>query len=78
MAAALTGIAERGALLRAAVHLADERVDVDDQAPVTGPGARARVSVSPRTRSSWRTCPIVNDRKNVPSVDGAATAWPST
>src|SRR3954469_497254 len=34
------GIAERGALLAAAVDLADEGVDVDDQALVAGTGAR--------------------------------------
>jgi hypothetical protein len=34
--AALTGVAERRALLGAAVDLADERVDVDDQSRVTG------------------------------------------
>ena len=30
------------------------------------------------TRSSWRMWPKVNERRNVPSVDGAITRWPST
>jgi hypothetical protein len=46
--------------------------------PGAPPAAQARLSASPSTRSSWRTCPKVNARKNVPSVDGAATRWPST
>jgi hypothetical protein len=33
--AALTGVTERGALLEPAVDLADERVDIDDQTPLT-------------------------------------------
>ena len=37
--AALAGVAERSALLGPAVHLADERVDVDDQSPITRAGA---------------------------------------
>ena len=40
MVAALAGVAVRGALLVVAVDLADERVDVDDQPPVAGAGAR--------------------------------------
>jgi hypothetical protein len=38
--AALAGVAERRPLLGAAVNLADEAVDIDDQAPVARPGAR--------------------------------------
>jgi hypothetical protein len=38
--AALTGVAERGALLEPAVDLADERVDIDDQPPLARTGAR--------------------------------------
>src|SRR4051794_18770946 len=37
--AALAGVAEPGAPLGIAMHLADERVDVDDEAPVAGTSA---------------------------------------
>jgi hypothetical protein len=37
---ALAGVAESGALLVVAVHLADEAVDIDDQALATGAGTR--------------------------------------
>jgi len=78
--AASPGGAERRALLGSAERLADERVDVDDQAPVAGTGAGrpARWIASSRTRSSWRTWPNVNARKNVPKVEGAITRCPST
>ena len=39
--------------------------------PGPAPAFHARASVSPSTRSSWRTCPKVNARRNVPSVEGA-------
>jgi hypothetical protein len=42
------------------------------------PSAQARVNATSATRSSWRTCPKVNARRNVPSVEGAITRWPST
>jgi hypothetical protein len=50
-----------------AVHLADEAVDVDEQALLAGAG-----TCLPRTR------PNVNARRNVPSVEGAATQPPSS
>jgi hypothetical protein len=28
------------------------------------------------SRSSWRTCPKVNERRRVPQVEGAMTRWP--
>jgi hypothetical protein len=37
---ALAGVAKRGALLGAAVHLTDERIDVNDETVVGGTGAR--------------------------------------
>ncbi len=37
--AALAGVAESCALLGVAVHLADKGVDIDDEAPLPGPGA---------------------------------------
>src|SRR5215218_8178246 len=46
--------------------------------PGPAPAAQARRSASPSTRSSWRTCPKVNERRKVPSVDGAIALWPRT
>ena len=46
--------------------------------PGPAPAFHARVSAIPDTRSSWRTCPNVNARRNVPSVDGAAIQPPSS
>ena len=40
--------------------------------------AHARARTCSASRSSWRTCPKVNERRNVPSVEGAMTRWPST
>src|SRR6266516_2126075 len=45
--------------------------------PGPAPARHARVSASPSTRSSWRTCPNVNARRNVPRVEGAATQPPN-
>ena len=50
--AALLGVAEARALLVVAVHLADEAVDIDDEAPGAGagarpPGARQRLGEQP-------------------------------
>ena len=74
----LAGVPVARALLTVGVDLADEAVDVDHQRPVPRPGAgaHARVSATSSTRSSWRTCPNVNARRNVPSVDGAITRCP--
>src|SRR6266540_3746578 len=46
--------------------------------PGPAPAAHARMSSCSVSRSSWRTCPKVNERRNVPSVEGAMTRWPST
>jgi hypothetical protein len=69
-----------GALLLIAVHLADEGVEVDHQPLLAGAGARLPGTAKrlASTRSSWRTCPNVNERRNVPSVEGASTRWPVT
>ena len=76
----LVGVPIAGALLVIAIDLADEAVHIHDQSLLARAGARrprpTRQSAS--TRSSWRTCPKVNARKNVPSVDGADTPCPST
>src|SRR6266536_2783424 len=45
--------------------------------PGHAPARHAHVSASPSNRSSWRTCPNVNARRNVPSVEGAATQPPN-
>jgi hypothetical protein len=68
-----------GALLALGADLPNEAVDVDHQRPVArpAPAAHARVSARSSTRSSWRTCPNVNARKNVPSVEGAITLCPT-
>ena len=73
-------VAERGALLEVSGDLADRRVEsiVNASSPGPAPAAQARSRAWPLTASSWRTCPNVNDRKNVPNVDGAITRWPST
>ena len=47
-------------------------------APGPAPAFHARVSASASSRSSWRTCPNVNARRNVPSVDGAAIQPPNS
>jgi hypothetical protein len=46
--------------------------------PGPAPAAQARPKTVSVTRSSWRMCPKVNERRNVPSVDGASTRWPSS
>jgi hypothetical protein len=52
-------------------HDATTRFARADLAPA--PAAHARDRQSASTLSSWRTCPNVNARRNVPNVDGAAT-----
>ena len=52
-----------------------------EQAPRTGPAPsrpHPGKDFSSASRSSWRTCPKVKARRNVPSVEGAMTRWPST
>jgi len=46
--------------------------------PGPAPAFQARSSARPSSLSSWRTCPNVNARTNVPSVEGAATQPPSS
>ena len=77
----LVGVPIAGTLLVIAIDLTDEanrhrqRVDPrPGQRPPPTPAERQSAS----TRSSWRTCPKVNARRNVPNVDGAATRCPST
>lgn len=80
MVAQLASVPVASALLGVPVDLGDEAVDVDRQPALPGPApARlARASAWPSTRSSWRTCSNVNERKNVPSVDGAIGRCPRT
>jgi len=58
--------------------MVESRSKVIGASPGPAPAAHARVSAASASRSSWRTCPNVNDRKNVPSVDGAITRCPTT
>ena len=46
---------------------------VTGEAAGTGAQRQARRIVSAITASSWRTCPKVKARRNVPSVEGAIT-----
>ena len=74
------GVAERRTSLLLAVHLDDGRVEVDRHRRFPGPAPsdHARRIVSAITASSWRMWPKVNDRKKVPSVEGAITWKGST
>ena len=67
MVAEHMGVAVGGCLLGLAVHLGDRRVDVDGHGglPWSSPAAQARASTASARRSSWRTCPKVNERRNV-------------
>ena len=71
--AELAGVAIAGALLVMTMHLAHEGIDIDHQplAPGPAPGGPRPLQAVARTWSSWRTCPNVKDRRNVPSVEGA-------
>jgi hypothetical protein len=51
---------------------------VNGHGPGPAPACQARDKARPATWSSWRAEPQVNERKKMPSVDGAATRWPST
>jgi hypothetical protein len=59
-------------VLVVAVDLADGGVQVDGHGPIAGPAptAHALVMTVSAVRSSWRMCPKVNERGNVPSVEG--------
>src|SRR6266511_1825261 len=51
---------------------------VTGSVPGPAPAAHARARSSRLTRSSWRAWPKVKLLRNVPRVDGALSAWPST
>src|SRR5215216_3134396 len=51
---------------------------VSGPSPGPAPAAQALARTSPVTLSSWRTCPKVNARSHVPTVEAAITRWPST
>ena len=51
---------------------------VTGASPGPAPACQARFNSSAETRSSWRAWPHVKDRRNVPTVEGANTAWPKT
>jgi len=80
MVAQGAGGAVGGALLCVAVHLAHRGVQVHGDWPIAwaGPGR-------PRAREQLLAQPVelahvpeVNERRNVPRVEGAITRWPST
>jgi hypothetical protein len=72
MVAERLGVAERRSLLELAGHLADRRVDIDQEpsSPGPAPGAHARSTTLPTIASSWRTCPKVKSRRNVRALKG--------
>src|SRR6266545_2689484 len=49
---------------------------VSGHGPGPAPACHARRNACSAIWSSWRAEPQVNERRNVPSVDGAATRWP--
>jgi hypothetical protein len=59
-------------------HTVESRSMVIGPSPGPAPAAHALVKICSVSRSSWRTCPKVKARKNVPIVEGAMTRWPST
>ena len=66
-------------VIQADLHLPGARLTwVTNASAGPTPAVQARSSARPLTASSWRTCPKVNDLRNVPSVDGAITRCPST
>ena len=69
------GVAIGGALLNLpwTSQMVESRSITIGSAPGPAPSAQARRIVSAITASSWRMCPKVKARKNVPSVDGAMT-----
>jgi hypothetical protein len=80
MVAKLAGVAVGGATLGVAVDVAhvESMSTVIGAWPGPAPAAHPRVRSVSAAWSSWRTCPKVNERRNVPSVEGAMTRWPST
>ena len=71
------GMPVGGALFGVSVDRAQQRVDVDEGAHL-GAGQQIdartqRDQCSRSTDSSWRACPKLNSRNNVPIVDGAYT-----
>src|SRR6266545_8061897 len=74
------GVAVGGTALVRAVDLAHGGVHVHRHGLAPGPGASRPCPGKDlfSARSSWRMWPKVNERRNVPSVLGAITRWPST
>ena len=59
-------------------QIVESRSIVTAVEPGPAPSDQARRIVSAITASSWRTCPNVNARRNVPNVEGAITRNGST
>ena len=53
--------------------IVESRSIVSGSEPGPAPAAQARPRIASKARSSWRTWPNVNERRNVPSVEGAIT-----
>jgi hypothetical protein len=71
-------VAEAGALLVIAMNFTDKRININNQTSITGCGPGRPRTLKAVGQHAGRTCPNVNARKNVPTVDGAATRCPST
>ena len=72
------GVPVGGALFGVSVDRAQQRVDVDERAlhrrrAADRRAAHSATRCSRSTDSSWRACPKVNSRNNVPIVEGAYT-----
>jgi hypothetical protein len=78
--AAQAGVAKRGALLGMAVHLTDQRIDVNDETVLAGTRARLPRTGERLAQDAIKLpdVPNVNARRNVPSVEGAITSCPRT
>lgn len=74
------GVAVGGTLLLVAADLAEEAVTSTTSRAFPGPAPafQARSSARPSSASSWRTCPNVNTRKNVPNIEGAGIQPPGS
>ena len=59
-------------------QMVESRSIVIGWVPGPAPAAHALPMMVSATRSSWLMWPKVNERRNLPSVEGAITWWPST
>ena len=59
-------------------QIVESKSRVNNPSPGPIPASHARPSAMVNTLSNWRTWPQVNERRNVPTVDGAITRNPNT